>query len=142
MNAAYTWSVLKFAEYRQKNGVRVDTLDGKQLPGVPPQQLRIGIRSASLRGVTVDVDQTWTGALFADDFNIIRVPGWGTGVTNIRASWSVSHNGYRFEPFAGVLNAQNNAYIGAVTVNGAAGRVVEPAPLRNWYIGLDIGITR
>ena len=142
VNAAYTWSVLRFADYRQTTGTRVDTLDGKQLPGVPPQQLRLGVRSASVRGFTLDADQTWTSALFADDFNTIRVAGWGTGVTNIRASWSGTRNGYRFEPFAGVLNAQNTAYIGAVTVNGANGRVLEPAPLRNWYFGMDIGVAR
>lgn len=142
LNAAYTWSQLSFVDYRQTTGARVDTLDGKQLPGVPPQQLRISFRSTSFRGFTLDADQTWTSALFADDFNTIRVPGWGTGVTNVRASWSASYNGYRVEPFAGVLNAQNNSYIGAVTVNGAFGRVVEPAPLRNFYIGLDIGVAR
>lgn len=142
LNASYTWSDLKFADYRQRTGARVDTLDGRQLPGVPPQQLRIGLRSASVLGFTVDADQTWTSALFADDLNAIRVPGWGTGVTNVRASWSGSWKGYRVEPFAGVLNAQDNAYVGAVTVNGAGGRVLEPSPLRNWYFGLDIGVAR
>ena len=111
-------------------------------PGVPPQQLRIGLRSGSARGFTIDVDQTWTSALFADDLNRIRVPGWGTGVTNVRAAWTSSWSGYRLEPFVGLLNAQNNAYIGAVTVNGAFGRVLEPAPLRNWYFGVDIGVAR
>ena len=142
LNAAYTWSDLKFADYRQTTGARVDTLDGKQLPGVPPQQLRVGIRSGAARGFTLDADQTWTSALFADDLNRIRVPGWGTGVTNVRAAWTGSWNGYRLEPFVGVLNAQNTAYVGAVTVNGAFGRVLEPAPLRNWYVGLDIGVAR
>jgi iron complex outermembrane recepter protein len=142
LNMAYTWSDLKFAEYRPRTGTRVDTLDGKQLPGVPPQQLRLGIRSASLFGVTLDVDQTWTSALFADDFNTVRVPGWGTGVTNVRAAWSGAWKGRRLEPFVGILNAQNNAYIGAVTVNGAAGRVLEPSPLRNFYVGVDIGVSR
>jgi iron complex outermembrane recepter protein len=142
LNAAYTWSDLTFAEYRPRTGTRVDTLDGKQLPGVPPQQLRLGLRSASLFGATLDLDQTWTSALFADDFNAIRVPGWGTGVTNIRVAWSGAWKGRRIEPFVGVLNAQDNAYIGAVTVNGAAGRVLEPAPLRNFYVGVDIGVAR
>ncbi len=142
VNAAYTWSHLKFADYRQTNGARVDTLDGKQLPGVPPQQLRVGLRSGTVRGFTLDADQTWTSALFADDLNTIRVPGWGTGVTNLRAAWTGSWNGYRLEPFVGVLNAQDNAYVGAVTVNGAFGRVLEPAPLRNWYFGVDIGVAR
>ncbi len=142
LNVAYTWSDLKFADYRQKNGTRVDTLDGKQLPGVPPQQLRVGFRSASFKRITIDADQTWTSALFADDFNTIRVPGWGTGVTNVRAAWTGSWNGYRVEPFAGLLNARNTAYVGAVTVNGAFGRVLEPSPLRNWYVGLDLGVAR
>ncbi|MDZ7630446.1 MAG: TonB-dependent receptor [Gemmatimonadaceae bacterium] len=142
LNVAYTWSDLKFADYRQTTGTRVDTLDGRQLPGVPPQQLRVGIRSAAFHGVTIDADQTWTSALFANDLNTIRVPGWGTGVTNIRASFTRSWNGYRLEPFAGVLNAQNTPYIGAVTVNGAFARVLEPSPLRNWYIGLDVGVAR
>ncbi len=142
VNFAYTWSDLKFADYRLRTGTVVDTLDGKQLPGVPPQQLRVGVRSASWHGLTLDADQTWTSALFADDLNAIRVPGWGTGVTNIRAAVTRSWNGYRVEPFVGVLNAQNNAYVGAVTVNGAFGRVLEPSPLRNWYFGLDIGVAR
>ncbi len=142
LNAAYTWSDLTFADYRQRNGLVVDTLDGKQLPGVPPQQLRVGIRSGTWQGLTLDADQTWTSALFADDLNAVRVPGWGTGVTNLRAAWTASRNGYRIEPFIGVLNAQNNAYIGAVTVNGAFGRVLEPAPLRNWYVGMEIGVAK
>lgn len=142
LNLAYTWSDLKFADYRQTTGLRVDTLDGKQLPGVPPQQLRVGIRSGVVRGFVIDADQTWTSALFADDLNTIRVPGWGTGVTNVRASWSGTRSGYRLEPFVGVLNAQNVAYVGAVTVNGAGGRVLEPSPLRNWYLGLEIGVAR
>ena len=142
LNATYTWSSLKFADYRQRSGAAVDTLDGNQLPGVPPHQLRLGFRSASVRGLTLDADQTWTSALFADDLNTIRVPGWGSGVTNLRAAWTTRWRRTRIEPFAGVLNLRNTAYVGAVTVNGAFGRVLEPAPLRNWYIGLDLGAAR
>lgn len=138
-SAAWTFSSLHFARYRQTNGARVDTLDGRQLPGVPKHQLRVGLRSASVRGVTVDADQTWTSALFADDFNTIRVPGWGHGVLNVRAAWRTRLRGADVEPFAGVQNAGNTAYVSAVTVNGAGGRVLEPAPLRNWYLGLSLG---
>lgn len=142
LNATYAWTDLTFDNYRQTTGTRVDTLDGKQVPGVPPQQLRLGVRSAAWHGLTLDADHTWTSALFADDLNTIRVPGWGAGATNLRAAWTGRWNGYRVEPFAGVLNARNVAYVGAVTVNGAAGRVLEPSPPRNWYIGLDLGAAR
>ena len=43
------------------------------------------------------------------------------------------------QPFASVNNLLNQAYIGSVTINGAAGRTIEPAPLRNYYFGMEIG---
>ena len=47
--------------------------------------------------------------------------------------------GVRVAPFAAVNNAFNVAYVGSVNVNGAAGRVLEPAPLRNFYVGVETG---
>jgi iron complex outermembrane recepter protein len=142
LNAAYTVTKLEFTTYRPRTGTRVDTLDGKQVPGVPREQLRLGLRSATWRGGTVDVDHTWTSSLFADDANTLRIPGWGRGVMNARVAWTGSFRGQRFEPFAGLQNALNQAYIGAVTTNGAGGRVIEPAPRRTWYIGLELGTAR
>lgn len=139
LNAAYTWSDLRYVEYRQRNGARVDTLDGRQVPGVPPQQLRLGLRTGPWRGATLDADQTWASALFADDANALRVPGWGAGLLNARLAWTMRFGRQRIEPFVGILNALDTRYVGAVTVNGAAGRVLEPAPRRNWYVGLDLG---
>nr|MCU0627313.1 TonB-dependent receptor [Gemmatimonadaceae bacterium] len=139
VNAAYTWSRLRYLEYRQRTGARVDTLDGRQVPGVPPQQLRVGLRTGPWRGASLDVDQTWTSALFADDANALRVPGWGRGLLNARVAWTLRIGGQRIEPFAGILNALDTRYVGAVTVNGAAGRILEPAPPRNYYLGVDLG---
>ena len=39
-----------------------------------------------------------------------------------------------------VQNVLDHAYVGAVTLNGFGGRVLEPAPRRNWYVGLELGI--
>lgn len=139
VNAAYTWSRLRYLEYRQRNGAVVDTLDGRQVPGVPPHQLRLGLRTGPWRGASLDVDQTWTSALFADDPNAIRVPGWGPGLLNARLAWTMRIGRQRIEPFAGILNALDVRYLGAVTVNGAGGRVLEPAPPRNYYVGLELG---
>ena len=69
----------------------------------------------------------------------MRVDGWGDGQLNVRASWSGRVGAWRFEPFVSVQNALNVDYVGAVTINGFGGRVLEPAPLRNWYAGFEIG---
>jgi outer membrane receptor protein involved in Fe transport len=36
-------------------------------------------------------------------------------------------------------NALDTRYVGAVTVNGAFGRVLEPAPGRTVYVGAEVG---
>ncbi len=42
-------------------------------------------------------------------------------------------------PFVGLTNAFDRSYIGSVTVNGFGGRVLEPSPGRNLYVGAEIG---
>jgi hypothetical protein len=42
-------------------------------------------------------------------------------------------------PFVAVQNAFGQRYVGSVTVNGANGRVLEPAPGRTAYAGLQVG---
>ncbi|MEA3246528.1 MAG: TonB-dependent receptor, partial [Gemmatimonadota bacterium] len=41
--------------------------------------------------------------------------------------------------FAAVNNLRDVRYVGSVTVNGAGGRVLEPAPGRNFYVGVETG---
>ena len=144
VEGAYTWSRFRFGEYRVARGTTVDTLDGRRLPGVPPRTLRVGVRGGParrgpLRGVTLDLDHTATSALWADDANLVRVPGWGRGLLNARAAWSGTVRGMPLEPFVGVLNALDQPYVAAVTVNGANGRVLEPGTPRALYAGLALG---
>ena len=139
LEGAYTWSRFRFGEYRVARGTAVDTLDGRRLPGVPPRALRVGVRAGPVRGLTLDLDHTATSALWADDANALRVPGWGRGVLNARAAWSGAVRGVPLEPFMGVSNSLNERYVAAVTVNGANGRVLEPGTPRAVYAGLSLG---
>lgn len=146
VNAAYTYSRFRFADYRQQRvaagRVVVDTLDGNYIPGVPLHFLRTGLRSSLPFGLTLDADHTWASQLVADDLNAITVPDWGHGVLNARVAGTARLGGTRLEPFVGVQNALNQGYVGAVTVNGAGGRVLEPAPLRNFFLGMEVAFGR
>jgi iron complex outermembrane receptor protein len=141
LTLAYTYADHRFAEYRQARGTTVDTLDGKRVPGVPAHFVRVGLRTEPWPGATLDVDHSHASSLFADDRNALRVDGWGAGVTNARLSWRAAGRGGRatFEPFAGASNLFGRRYVGAVTVNGAFGRVLEPAPGRSVYAGAEVG---
>ena len=77
--------------------------------------------------------------MYADDANTQLIKSWGNGAVNVRASWTFETAALRLQPYAAVNNLLNEAYVGSVTINGAAGRTIEPAPLRNYYFGMEIG---
>jgi len=135
---SYTFASYQFLEYRLVDQATIDTLDGNRLPGVPQHALRLGIRASPVHGLAIDVDHTLSSSLFADDDNSIEVDDWGVGVTNLRASLSRAVGGIVLAPFVGVNNLFDRAYVGSVTINGFGGRVLEPSPRRNGYIGVEI----
>jgi iron complex outermembrane receptor protein len=137
-SGSWTEADYRFVRYLVPRGAVTDTLDGKREAGVPARVVRIGL-DAHLGAATLALDHTWSDAQYADDKNTQRVDGYGPGVLNVRAGWTGAVGAMRVAPFAGVNNAMNRAYVGAVTINGAAGRVLEPAPLRNYYLGVELG---
>lgn len=138
-NLSFTYANYTFADYVVVNGAIADTLDGNRVPGVPRFFTRIGLRSQPGYGFIVDLDQTLSSSLTADDQNSIWVDNWGAGVTNLRISWSKQWRDFSFLPYVGFANLFDRKYIGAVTVNGFGGRVLEPSPGSNVYIGAEIG---
>jgi iron complex outermembrane receptor protein len=138
-NVSFTYANYTFANYVVLNGTAADTLDGNRVPGVPRFFTRIGLRSQPGFGFVVDLDQTLSSSLTADDRNTIWVENWGAGVTNVRVSWSKQWRDFSFLPYVGLSNLFDRKYIGAVTVNGFGGRVLEPSARQNFYIGAEIG---
>ena len=64
---------------------------------------------------------------------------WGAGVTNLRLGWDGVSGDMSLAPFIGINNLWDRQYVGSVTINGAGGRVFEPAPRRVIYLGTEIG---
>lgn len=139
LTAAYTFAAYQFTEYRRQGGATTDTLDGRRLAGIPRHFARVVLRASPLALATVEVEQTVSSSLFADDRNTIRVRGWGAGVTNARVVWRGALAGLDLAPFVGLNNVGNRLYVGSVTINGVNGRVLEPAPGRNVYLGTELG---
>ena len=137
---ALAWTAMdyRFDEYRRRSAPGVDTLDGKRVAGVPRQYLRLGATLWPVPQLTLFLDQSLSGALYADDANALEVAGWGAGVTNLRARGTTSFGGALVAPFVAVMNAFDRRYIGSVTINGFGGRVLEPSPGRYLFLGVDL----
>jgi len=139
VHAAYTWARYRFGRYRPEAAGSVDTLDGNRVPGVPEHFLRAALE-ARLLGAVMRVDQSVASKVFADDRNTIAVDGGG--VTDVGLSWETRRGSVRILPNAGIRNLFGSRYAGSVTVNGAFGRVFEPAPGRNGWIGIELRFDR
>ena len=139
LTSAYTGTRARYDAYRVQRGDATVVLDGRRVPGVPAHFVRTGIRTRPLHTLTVDVDHTASSAVWADDANTQRVAGWGRGVFGARAAWDGRIGGVSVAPFAGIQNFTDRRYVGAVTINGANGRILEPAPGRVVYVGGELG---
>jgi iron complex outermembrane recepter protein len=138
LNGAYTYAHYRFAEYVDASGT---SLAGNRLPGVPDHFWRFGLRSVLPYGFYADADHTLSSSVAADDANTptLVADAWGTGVTNLRLGWTGDAGDLNLSPFLGINNLWDRRYIGSVTINGAGGRVFEPAARRVIYVGTEIG---
>ncbi|HEU5218467.1 MAG TPA: TonB-dependent receptor, partial [Gemmatimonadales bacterium] len=141
LQGAYTLGSYRFSEYRIPNGAVTDTLDGKRLAGVPKHFFR-ATATATLGALVLEVDQLTASDVFADDRNTQPVEGWGAGITSFRVSGTITTRAFAVQPFGAVNNAFDRRYVGSVNLNGAAGRILEPAPGRNVYVGMEIAWAR
>jgi iron complex outermembrane receptor protein len=140
VNFALSWT---YSDYRYRSYVvGTDTLDGRTIPGVPEHWLNmvLGAHPTALRGVWVEVQQTYSSDFLVSDTLDTRTSPWWA--TNVRVGWDGQAGGMRLAPFIGVNNAFNHKYVSSVVINAAANRFYEPAPGRNAYVGLSIGAGR
>lgn len=134
----WTFTDAKFVNYRVPGTAAIDTLDGHQLAGLPRSVARLGLQGALGHGFSIDIDQAFASAMYADDANKIRIDGWSAGVTGARLAWRGSSGRIALAPFVAAMNLFDRRYVGSVTTNGAGGRVFEPSAGRTIYLGMSV----
>lgn len=109
---------------------------GNRLPAIPSYY---GALAVSYRSLWADLSAEWRAqsSMFVDDRNTDSAPG--NGVVNVAVARSFDQGAVRIRAFLRVENLLNARYIGSVIVNEANGRYFEPAPGRNWLVGIDVG---
>ncbi len=125
----------RFDDYQRTSSQR---LDGNRLPGLPRGSGRVGLTGALGRGLALDVDQVFRSSMYADDTNQLQAEGLGAGVTTLRLAWRGAQRGAAVGGYLMVGNLFDRRHVAAVTVNGAGGRVYEPAPGRVLTVGFSV----
>jgi len=131
---AYTLLDARFDSYTTNDGV---DLSGKDLPGVPRHSLFAELSwQPPGTGFTTALEAQSLSERFANDENDARAAGYA--VFNWRAGYTHQVGNWTIDPFVRVDNLGDKEYIGSLIVNERNSRYYEPAPARQWLVGLGL----
>ncbi len=132
-DASLTWSDFQFDEFIDDNG---NDFSGSRMPGLPEIFGYLGLRYESDNGLVMAFDTNYSGSLFANNSNTVKVPSYV--VSDLRATYEFQNGNWLFRPYVGINNLFNERYNSNIRINGFGARYFEPAPDRNIYAGIVI----
>ncbi len=130
---AYTYLDARFDQYTDGNG---DDFSGNYLPGVPRHSVYAEVAWAPAGGFSTALEAQSLSKRYATDDNQATAPGYAA--FNWRMGYRHAVGNWALEPFARVDNLTDKEYIGSLIVNGPGSRYYEPAPERNWLVGVGL----
>ena len=134
VGTAYTGQFFTFVDYKKQT----NDFSGNDLTGVPPHNVvsRLDIRTTL--GIYLNFTHQFTEKTPLNDANTVFQESYE--LVNLRAGWMKSLGNFDLELFAGVDNLLDESYSLGNDLNAFAGRFYQPAPTRNWYGGVKLGL--
>ena len=110
---------------------------GNRMPGVAQNNAygEIAWRAQDLAGPRAALEMRMLGSVPVDDRNTDAAPGYT--LFNARLGWEQRSAGWTVNEFFRIDNLANHQYIGSILVNDTNGRFFEPAPGRNYTVGMS-----
>ena len=149
---AANWIDARFSQAYSNNTAAVAS--GNRLPGIPQHfifsELAWSSRAmsgtpakgpAAQLGSRAGLELTRAGKLYANDVNTAQSAGYTLLATRVSHGWSLSALGAPqgvLTAYARIDNLTDRRYVGSVIVNQAVGQFYEPAPGRNYTLGLKV----
>jgi len=110
---------------------------GNRLPGVPRASLYGELGWTATDGkLGAALETIATSKVHPDDANA-ATPAPGYGIVNLRLQARQEAGQWRFKEFARLNNLFDRDYVGSVIVGDSNRRYYEPAPGRNWVLGVS-----
>ena len=134
IGTAYTGQFFTFKDYQKQD----DDFSGNDLTGVPPNNLvsRLDVRTSL--GIYLNFTHQYTDKLPLNDANTVYQDAYN--LVNLRFGYARTIGNWDLELFAGVDNLLDESYSLGNDLNAFGGRFYQPAPTRNWYGGVKLGL--
>lgn len=110
---------------------------GNRIPGTVSRTAfaELAWKPAALPGFSTAVEVLHQAGMMVDDVNSDRTGGYT--VFNLRAGLEQRVGGWRLRQFVRLDNVGDKRYVGSVIVNDGNKRFFEPAPGRQWMLGVS-----
>ena len=137
---AYSWIDARFSEAFSSGTPAVLIPSGNRLPGVPSMSVygELVWRHAP-SGFHAGAEIRHNGRVYVDDANTGSATSYT--IANTRVGFEQRGRRWRLSEFLRVDNVTDKRYIGSVIVADGNGRFYEPAPERNWMLGVTAELT-
>ena len=126
------------AQYRLEGMDIANEVEGKKIPGIPSSQFFLQLKYRSSSDWQWVLSGEHSGAFFANDSNNVEIKAYQKvrfqGQKTVQTQWG------KLDFFGGINNVLNTTYFDNIRLNAFGGRFYEPAPGRNFYFGLSLGI--
>ncbi len=129
---SYTYSDFSYETFVQ-NGT---DLDGFTLPGIPRHHAALNVIFKPTNAWEISLPLDYVGNLFADNQNQEEIDSYLE--VNLSVRYVAQMNSLMVEPYFGIRNLTNTSYFDNIRINAFGSRYYEPAPERNFYVGLAI----
>ena len=131
---AYTYLQAKYDRFVDDSG---NDQAGNSLPGIPRHSFFAELAwQPANSGFSTALETQGMSKRYATDSNDHKTSGYA--VVNWRAGYRHNLGNITVEPFARVDNLADRDYVGSLIINGSYNRFYEPAPGRNWLVGMGL----
>ena len=108
---------------------------GNKIPGIPENMVFGELAWTNERGLSTAMEVRWMDKVFVNDVNTDQADAFT--VVNWRLALEQNLGDWRFSEFARVNNLFDKKYVGSVVLNDSGGAFYEPAPDRNYILGVS-----
>jgi iron complex outermembrane receptor protein len=137
IGSAYTFSDYEYGDFKKGK----TDFSGKSLPSVPKNTLSILADIQFKKGIYLNSTYYYATKIFLDDANSFAADAYH--LLGCRIGWKLAlHTNVLVNFYTGVDNLLDESYSLGNDINAAAGRYYNPAPKRNYYLGVRFQLSQ